>query len=190
MNLIAVVTFVAFLSLFALIGLSSVVQKKKTTEDYLLAGQDVKPWLVALATVATCNSGYMFIGMIGFTYRVGLASLWIAIGWVFGDFMASLFSFGHIRKFADNKEIQTVVYAWAGMGTGFGPLLTLVLLGKKPNQVISLAMILIGAGFTVALSMFGVPEPEYFIPGLSSGFIIYHIGTLIYPETKGVEEVS
>jgi len=472
MDLTTLVTFVAVLAIFAIIGLSSVVRKKKTTEDYLLAGQDVKPWLVALATAATCNSGYMFIGLIGFTYEVGLTSLWIAIGWVFGDFIASVFSFRHIRRFADNKEIQTyssllsyrggeplkmvrlvagvltlvflsiyaaaqfaasgkallatfeldawigtlvgavlvlaycfaggiraaiwsnaaqaivmivvmallvgygiaevggwgeamakfeavsptymswfddvdsywglapalfvlgwffagfgtvgqphimvgymtmdngdninrvrayyytwytvfflaailvgmlariilvddgsfdaelalptmaiklfppflvgvmlagifaatistadsmvisctgaltndifpklkfsymaskiatvmvtlfavcmaiyslygetsvfdmVVYAWAVMGTGFGPLLTLVLLGKKPNQVVSLLMILFGAGFTVALSRFGVPEPEYFIPGLSSGFIIYYLSTLIYPETK------
>jgi Na+/proline symporter len=476
MHLITVATFVAFLALFAIIGLSSVVWKKKTTEDYLLAGQDVKPWLVALAAVATCNSGFMFTGMIGITYEVGLSSMWIAVGWVFGDFMASVFSFRHIRKFADNKEIQTyssllsyrggkplkmvrlvagivtlvflsiyaaaqfaasgkallgtfdlpvwigtlvgavlvlgycfaggiratiwsnaaqsivmivvmallvvyglshvggwdeamtqwkavsptywswfsdvdsywglapvlfllgwffagfgtvgqphimvgymtmdkgenirkvrayyyswytafygaailvgmlariilvddasfdpelalptmavkvfppflvgvmlagifaatistadsmvisctgaftndifpklkfsymaskiatiavtlfgvcvalyalyggtnvfemVVYAWAVMGTGFGPLLTLILLGKRPNQVVSLAMILLGAGFTVALSTVGVPEPEYFIPGMSSGFLIYYLGTLIYPETKGVEE--
>lgn len=476
MHLITVATFVAFLALFAIIGLSSVVWKKKTTEDYLLAGQDVKPWLVALAAVATCNSGFMFTGMIGITYEVGLSSMWIAVGWVFGDFMASVFSFRHIRRFADNKEIQTyssllsyrggkplkmvrlvagivtlvflsiyaaaqfaasgkallgtfdlpvwigtlvgavlvlgycfaggiratiwsnaaqsivmivvmallvvyglshvggwdeamtqwktvsptywswfsdvdsywglapvlfllgwffagfgtvgqphimvgymtmdkgenirkvrayyyswytafygaailvgmlariilvedasfdpelalptmavkvfppflvgvmlagifaatistadsmvisctgaftndifpklkfsymaskiatiavtlfgvcvalyalyggtnvfemVVYAWAVMGTGFGPLLTLILLGKRPNQVVSLTMILLGAGFTVALSTFGVPEPEYFIPGMSSGFVIYYLGTLIYPETKGVEE--
>jgi len=476
MDIITVVTFVVFLALFAIIGLSSVVKKKNTTADYLLAGQNVKPWLVALAAVATCNSGYMFIGLIGFTYKVGLTSLWVAIGWVFGDFISSVFSFKHIRRFANNKEIQTyssllsyrggkplkmvrlvagiltliflsiyaaaqfaangktllatfdldpwigilvgavlvlgycfaggiratiwsnaaqsivmiivmallvgygitevggwgealikfeavsptylswfddedsywgfapllfvlgwfftgfgtvgqphimvgymtmdngdnigkvrayyyswysaffgaailvgmlariilvndgsfdaelalpsmaielfppflvgvmlagifaatistadslvisctgaltndifpkfkfnyvaskiatiivtlfgvsvalyalygetnvfemVVYAWAVMGTGFGPLLTLVLLGKKPNGAISLVMILFGAGFTVALSMLGVPEPEYFIPGLFSGFVIYYIGTLIYPETKEVEK--
>lgn len=475
MNTITVVTFIIFLGLFAAIGLSSVVKKKKTTADYLLAGQNVKPWLVALAAVATCNSGYMFIGLIGFTYEVGLASIWIAIGWVTGDFISSVFSFKHIRKFADSKEIQTyssllsyrggeplkkvrlvsgiltviflsiyaaaqfaangktllatfdldlwvgisigavlvvaycfaggiratiwsnaaqsivmiivmvllvgygiaevggwgnaitrfevaspsymswfsdedsywgfapflfvlgwlftgfgtvgqphimvgymtmdngdnigkvrayyyswysaffaaailvgmlarviliddgsfdaelalptmaiklfppflvgvmlagifaatistadslvisctgaltndifpklkfsylaskittilvtffgacvamyalytesnvfsmVVYAWAVMGTGFGPLLTLVLLGKKPNEVISLLMILIGAGFTVTLSRLGVPEPEYFIPGLSIGFFIYYIGTFIYPE-KNIEK--
>jgi Na+/proline symporter len=472
MDIITLVTFIVFLAIFAIIGLSSVVRKKKTTEDYLLAGQNVKPWLVALAAVATCNSGYMFIGLIGFTYKVGLTSLWIAIGWVFGDFMSSIFSFKHIRRFADNKDIQTyssllsyrgkvplkkvrlvagiitliflsiyaaaqfaangktllatfdldpwvgtivgavlvvaycfaggiratiwtnaaqsivmvivmtllvgyginevggwesalvkfnavsptylswfndvdsywgfapilfvlgwffagfgtvgqphimvgymtmddgdnigkvrayyyswyaaffcaailvgmlariiiidnasfdpelalptmaialfppflvgvmlagifaatistadslvisctgaltndifpklkfsyraskiatilvtlfsvcvalyalygdtkvfdmVVYAWAVMGTGFGPLLTLVLLGKKPSQTISLVMILFGAGFTVALSMLGVPEPEYFIPGMSIGFIIYYIWKLIYPKTK------
>ena len=50
MDPITLVTFIAVLGIFALIGLSSVVRKKKTTEDYLLAGQDVKPWLVALAT--------------------------------------------------------------------------------------------------------------------------------------------
>jgi len=472
MDTITIVTFISFLAIFAGIGLSSVIKKKNTTADYLLAGQDVKPWLVALAAVATCNSGYMFIGLIGFTYKVGLSSLWIAIGWVFGDLISSLFSFKHIRRFADNKDIQTyssllsyrgakplklvrlvagiitliflsiyaaaqfaangktllatfdldlwvgtiigavlvvaycfaggiratiwsnaaqsivmiivmallvgyginevggwenaltkfeavsptylswfndtdsywgfapvlfvlgwffagfgtvgqphimvgymtmdnaenigkvrayyyswyasffaaaifvgmlariiltndgsfdpelalptmaielfppflvgvmlagifaatistadslvisctgaltndifpkfkfsylaskiatilvtlfgvsvalyalygdtkvfdmVVYAWAVMGTGFGPLLTLVLLGKKPNQTISLVMILFGAGFTVALSMIGVPEPEYFIPGMSIGFIIYYIGKLINRETK------
>ena len=91
--------------------------------------------------------------------------------------------------YGETNVFEMVVYAWAVMGTGFGPLLTLVLLGKKPNEVISLVMILFGAGFTVALSMLGVPEPEYFIPGLFSGFIIYYIGTLIYPETKGVEKV-
>jgi len=107
MDIITVVTFVVFLALFAIIGLSSVVKKKNTTADYLLAGQNVKPWLVALAAVATCNSGYMFIGLIGFTYKVGLTSLWLAIGWVFGDFISSVFSFKHIRRFANNKEIQT-----------------------------------------------------------------------------------
>ena len=62
MDITTLLTFVTVLALFAIIGLSSVVQKKKTTKDYLLAGQDVRPWLVALATAATCNSGYMFIG--------------------------------------------------------------------------------------------------------------------------------
>ena len=88
------------------------------------------------------------------------------------------------------KVFDMVVYAWAVMGTGFGPLLTLVLLGKKPNQIVSLAMILFGAGFTVGLARYGVPEPEYFIPGLSSGFVIYYLGTFIYPDIKTVEKAS
>ena len=92
--------------------------------------------------------------------------------------------------YGQTNVFDMVVYAWAVMGTGFAPLLTVVLLGKKPDEVTSLAMIVFGAGFTVTLSMLGVPEPMYFIPGLSSGFAVYCIGTLIFPETKGVEEAS
>ena len=57
MNATAVLTFVVFLAMFATIGLSSVVRKKMSTEDYLLAGQDVKPWLVALAAVRKVLEG-------------------------------------------------------------------------------------------------------------------------------------
>ncbi|GAH20639.1 unnamed protein product, partial [marine sediment metagenome] len=49
-------------------------------------------------------------------------------------------------------------------------------------------MILFGAGFTVVLSMLGVPEPEYFIPGMSIGFIIYYIGSRVNPELKQEEK--
>ncbi|MCP4461124.1 MAG: sodium/proline symporter, partial [Cytophagales bacterium] len=94
--MVTIVTFIVFLALFAFIGLSSVVEKKNTTEDYLLAGQDVKPWLVGLAAAATCNSGYMFIGVIGYTYAAGLASIWLMVGWILGDFLASLAVHTHL----------------------------------------------------------------------------------------------
>ena len=32
----------------------------------------------------------MFIGMIGVTYLTGLASVWLMIGWLIGDFGANL----------------------------------------------------------------------------------------------------
>jgi Na+/proline symporter len=86
--------------------------------------------------------------------------------------------------YGETSVFDLVVYAWAVMGTGFGPLLIVVLLGKRPNQQVSLAMMLIGAGLTVVLSMSGVPEPEYFIPGMTSGFIVYYLGNLIYPDPK------
>ena len=38
--------------------------------------------------VATNNSGFMFIGLIAYTYRVGIESIWMMIGWVVGDFAA------------------------------------------------------------------------------------------------------
>jgi sodium/proline symporter len=54
-----------FLFIFVLIGALSVIYNKHNNIDYLVANYDIKSWLVALSAVATPNSGYMFIGMIG-----------------------------------------------------------------------------------------------------------------------------
>ena len=64
-------SFCLFLFLFTLIGFLSVLKKKNTAQDYLLANQEIKPWLGAISAIATSNSGYMFIGQIGFTYVYG-----------------------------------------------------------------------------------------------------------------------
>ncbi len=82
-------SFAAFLTAFVLIGLSSLFLNKHHSSDYYLASNSVKPWLVGLSAVATNNSGYMFIGVIGYTYTVGLSAFWVMAGWIAGDFIAS-----------------------------------------------------------------------------------------------------
>jgi sodium/proline symporter len=91
-------SFIGFLLLFIFIGLSSVWRSRGTKEDYYLASGDVRPWLVGLSAVATNNSGYMFIGVIGYTYATGLASIWLMIGWIAGDFLASLYIHRRLRE--------------------------------------------------------------------------------------------
>ncbi len=84
--------------MFILIGAFSSLKRKASTSDYLLAGHSTKPWLVGFAAVATNCSGYMFIGLIGFTYKYGLASMWLIIGGMSGDFAASLFCHKKLRE--------------------------------------------------------------------------------------------
>lgn len=91
-------SFSAFLILFILIGALSSLKRKASAADYLLAGHSTKPWLVGFAAVATNCSGYMFIGLIGFTYKYGLASMWLMIGGITGDFVASLFCHQKLRE--------------------------------------------------------------------------------------------
>lgn len=102
-----IASFLAFLLLFVIIGLFSLRQRQKNTNDYLLAGHSVKPWLVALSAVATNNSGYMFIGMIGYTYSVGLSSIWMMLGWVLGDFVASLLVHRPVREMTERHGVHT-----------------------------------------------------------------------------------
>ncbi|WP_111979464.1 sodium/proline symporter [Algibacillus agarilyticus] len=103
------ISFVGFLLLFTLIGLSSAWRSRGTKEDYYLASGSIKPWLVGLSAVATNNSGYMFIGVIGYTYATGLASIWLMIGWILGDFLASLYV--HRRLLEATNAGQEISYS-------------------------------------------------------------------------------
>ena len=102
-------SFCLFLFLFTLIGSLSVLKKKNTSLDYLLANQEVKPWLAAISAIATSNSGYMFIGQIGFTYVYGLQSVWLMFGLIFGDFISSLFVHKNLR--IKSQELKVVSFA-------------------------------------------------------------------------------
>lgn len=93
-----VASFLGFLILFLGVGLASAFRAKKSRKDYYLAGSEVSPWLAALSAVATNNSGYMFIGVIGFTYATGLAAFWLMFGWILGDFVASMFIHRKLRE--------------------------------------------------------------------------------------------
>lgn len=100
-----VLSFLFFLGVFVAIGVASAFVKSNSTDDYLLAGSSVKPWLVALSGVATNNSGYMFIGLIGYTYASGIESAWFLVGWIFGDFLASLFIHKRLRQVTEEREV-------------------------------------------------------------------------------------
>lgn len=84
---IVIGSFLVFLVLFTLIGALASRVKKSSSEDYLVASRDVSPWLIALSAVSSNNSGYMFIGLVGFTWRVGIEAVWLAFGWVLGDLL-------------------------------------------------------------------------------------------------------
>ncbi len=100
-----VYSFIFFLLVFVAIGVSSSFKSKKSNSDYLLAGHDIPPWLAALSAIATNNSGYMFIGMIGYTYMSGLQSIWLMIGWIFGDLIMSFFVHKKLRQVTESENL-------------------------------------------------------------------------------------
>lgn len=114
-----IAVFVVALAAFVLIGLASARKAKPSNNDYYLASSDVSPMLAGLSAVATNNSGYMFIGVIGFTYTTGLAAIWLMIGWIAGDFLASLFVHRRLREKTEASgqvSFPSVVAAWSGQG--------------------------------------------------------------------------
>lgn len=112
-----VLSFSVCLLLFVLIGLLSARVSRSTTKDYLIAGRSVKPWLVALSAVSTNNSGYMFIGQIGYTFMQGISSIWLMIGWVTGDFVMSFVVHRRLREVSGQRDLLSfggLIARWWG----------------------------------------------------------------------------
>lgn len=105
---VTVIAFIVVTALMTLSGALSVLQKTKTPEDYLIASRSVPPWLTALSTVATNNSGFMFIGMIAYTYRLGIESVWMMFGWIFGDLIGWVFIHPRVRSASDRQDANTL----------------------------------------------------------------------------------
>ena len=101
------ISFCIFLLLFLVIGVISITKSKKTTEDYLIAGKTVPPSLVGLSAIATNSSGFMFIGMIGITYTLGLSSVWFLISWILGDLLASVLTVKKIQQASRQENIHS-----------------------------------------------------------------------------------
>jgi len=110
-------SFLTILAVFLAIGLSSARKATGQRQDYYLASSSVSPWLTGLSAVATNNSGYMFIGVIGYTYETGLAAIWLMTGWILGDFLGSLFIHKRLRQATGaTKEASfaSVMARWHG----------------------------------------------------------------------------
>lgn len=112
-----IASFLCFVAAFTAIGLASAWKSRKTKQDYYLASHSIQPWLVGLSAVATNNSGYMFIGVIGYTYVTGLAAIWLMLGWIAGDLIGSLIVHRHLRDEVGRSGEASfigVINRWAG----------------------------------------------------------------------------
>ncbi len=108
-GIVVVVAFLVCLLVITGIGvLASLVQHQKSTEDYLVAGRRMPAWLTALSAVATNNSGFMFIGLIGYTYLQGIEAIWMMLGWVTGDLLAWLYVHPRLRQQSGEVRANTI----------------------------------------------------------------------------------
>ncbi len=112
-----IASFLVILTIFLVVGLASARKATGERTDYYLAGQNVSPWLTGLSAVATNNSGYLFIGVIGYAYATGLSSLWLMFGWIVGDYVGSLFIHRKLRSatgVTQEASFASVLSRWHG----------------------------------------------------------------------------
>ena len=108
MEIILILSFLLFMGFFAAVGLSSIRFKENTTDDYLVAGRGMHPGLAALSAVSTWNSGYMFIGFIGFTYTIGYSVIWIGLASTIGQIVAWIWLYKFIQEQANERGVRSL----------------------------------------------------------------------------------
>ena len=101
-------SFLLFMLFFAGVGLASMRVKEDTTDDYLVAGRGMHPALAALSAVSTWNSGYMFIGFIGFIFINGYSAIWIAVVSTIGQLVAWVWLYKYIQKQGEERGIRSL----------------------------------------------------------------------------------
>ena len=107
-EMLILISFLAFMLFFAGVGIASIRVKKDTTDDYLVAGRGMHPALAALSAVSTWNSGYMFIGFIGFIFLQGYSAIWIAVVSTFGQLFAWIWLYKYIQKEGQERNLRSL----------------------------------------------------------------------------------
>ena len=107
-EILILLSFLVFMGMFAGVGLASMRVKEDTTDDYLVAGRGMHPALAALSAVSTWNSGYMFIGFIGFIFINGYSALWIAIVSTIGQLFAWIWLYKYIQKEGSRRNLRSL----------------------------------------------------------------------------------
>ena len=107
-ELMILFSFLLFMGIFAGVGIASMWVKQDTTDDYLVAGRGMHPALAALSAVSTWNSGYMFIGFIGFIFLQGYSAIWIALVSTIGQLVAWIWLYKYIQKEGNERNLRSL----------------------------------------------------------------------------------
>ncbi len=108
MDIVLILSFLFFMAIFAGVGMASILVKEDTTDDYLVAGRGMHPALAALSAVSTWNSGYMFIGFVGFTYMMGYSVIWLGAVSTIGQVIAWAWLYKFIQQEGQERGVRSL----------------------------------------------------------------------------------
>jgi len=107
MNLVAI-SFVLYTLGILAVGIYSARYSRHGSEDFFLAGRGLGPWVAALSSSASAESGWVTLGLVGTSFSTGVGALWIVPGTV-AAFLFNWFVIGeHLRRFSREHGAVTM----------------------------------------------------------------------------------
>jgi Na+/proline symporter len=81
MNALSLSFFLYTIAIFA-VGIYSARFSRKTSSDFFLADRGLGPWVAALSSSASAESGWVTLGLVGTAFNTGVGAFWIVPGTV------------------------------------------------------------------------------------------------------------
>ena len=97
-------TFGAYLLFMLAIGIYF-YRKNNNLDDYVLGGRSLNSWVAAMSASASDMSGWLLLGLPGWTYASGLGEAgWIAIGLLIGTYCNWRFVARRLREYTEKAK--------------------------------------------------------------------------------------
>jgi sodium/proline symporter len=97
-------TFGAYLLFMLAIGMYF-YRKNNNLDDYVLGGRNLNSWVAAMSASASDMSGWLLLGLPGWTYASGLGEAgWIAIGLLIGTYCNWRFVAKRLREYTEKAR--------------------------------------------------------------------------------------
>jgi len=104
------VIYLAYLAVLLAVGFAT-SRRTKTVEDYFLGGRRIGPWLTAVSSTASSESGWVVLGATGLVYADGLSAWWFMPGCLAGYAINWFFLAERMRRHSrDNRSITVPDY--------------------------------------------------------------------------------
>ncbi|MFH1863259.1 MAG: sodium/proline symporter [bacterium] len=106
-NNLILITYFVYLAVLLLIGFLT-RKRSKTVADYFLGGRKIGPWLTAISSTASSESGWVVLGATGLIYADGLSGWWFMPGCLLGYLINWLFLAKPMRIYSKEHNSITV----------------------------------------------------------------------------------
>jgi len=169
---------ILYISIVIGIGVKYAKQANESSDNYLIGGRSLGPWVTAMAAEASDMSGWLLMGLPGVAYWLGLAdAFWTAVGLLIGTYINWLIVARRIRnysqvandsitipdfisnRFKENKKVlMTIAALFILIFFSVYAASCFVVVGKLFNGIFGVnyqLLMIIGAIFVVAYTFVG-----------------------------------
>ncbi|MEC3879221.1 sodium/proline symporter PutP [Parapedobacter sp. 10938] len=101
MNIYELISIGLYVVIMIMIGIYGYRKSTSNSEEFLIGGRKMGPFVTALSAGASDMSGWLLMGLPGAMYMMGLSGSWLAIGLTTGAFLNYVFVAPRLRVYTE-----------------------------------------------------------------------------------------